>query len=187
MNLLHFVAMVSEAVCNMIHPVPLSPYATEYNTVKWSVRHDIEVTLTLKTVHVSCWLSSILLSITIQDSSSTLWSKSNVFLSHREFISVTVNLSQKLCLKNTCPATEFASGQVDSRWWQETEKSQKWLTEQLHNQAEISLFNQWQSFKYELRYVSLHTGGKEKRREAAQVSRETSGCPERSQVNWERR
>lgn len=116
MNLLHFVAMVSEAVCNMIHPVPLSPYATEYNTVKWSVRHDIEVTLTLKTVHVSCWLSSILLSITIQDSSSTLWSKSNVFLSHRELILVTVNLSQKLCLRNTCPTTEFASGQVDSRW-----------------------------------------------------------------------
>lgn len=31
--------------------------------------------------------------------------------------------------------------------------------------------------------MSVHTGGKEKRREAAQVSRETSGCPECSQVN----
>lgn len=84
-------------------------------------------------------------------------------------------------------------GQVDSRWWQETEKSQECSAKHLHNQkgkkkgkrvvlqiAAIAL-----SFCAvpKLCNVSLLAGSKEERRKTPEVSREAAGCSECSQVS----
>lgn len=49
------------------------------------------------------------------------------------------NLSQQWCLSKQCPNTMITRGQVDSRWWQETEKSQVWLAKHLHNQTKTTV------------------------------------------------
>lgn len=62
--------------------------------------------------------------------------KRHSFVSHKNWFYR--NRQQQWCLSKQRPNAKIIGGQVDSRWWQETEKSQERLAKHLHNQTKSS-------------------------------------------------